>query len=59
MIFFYKNIQNCISINFEGLFINLEEPVGFFLMLSFFQKSAGVIVEILKIPWRFPNSHIW
>lgn len=27
MIFFHRNIQNCISINFEGLFLNLAKPL--------------------------------
>lgn len=63
-IFLHRNIQNCSPINFEGLFINLEEPVfcfGFFFFSipSFLQKSTVVILEILKIPWGFPNSHIW
>lgn len=60
-IFLHINIQNCISINSEGLFINLAERVVlvfFFFILSFLQKSTGVILEILKIPWGFPNSHI-
>lgn len=36
-IFLHRNIQNCSPINFEGLIINLEEPVfcfGFFFFFS-------------------------
>lgn len=61
MIFFHRNIQNCISINFEGLFLNLAKPLfcfDFFFILSFLQKSTGAILEVLKIPRGFPNSHI-
>lgn len=56
MIFFHRNIQNCISINFEGLFINLAEPVlcfvfvfVFFSIPSFLQKSTGGFKNSLGI----------